>query len=358
MSPVSIRCLPPLRILLKTYLSGGSFFVLLFGLHDRVSGSINNRSEEMTEVKNQHYVPQSYLRRFCSIDERLSVFDKEDKKQFSTTTRNVGSEKFFYRSELNGSDQTDQTIEKYLSSIEGATTQVTNELLAEFENSTYIKIKADQKETLATFIAIQFIRTREKRTQLNAILQTILTQIGKEHLRIKGYKDTDFSLQIDVPKLQGELLLDKATIDDYSQTLLSHYWVFHKNLTSSVFFTSDNPVTLSGERCNPMRGVGLATKGVSIVLPLSPRFQVVLFEKTTYPELSCADCNLFDLGSKDNIDYYNSLQVINSYRYIYSIDNDFSLVESMLNSHPALGDKGRQRVAGNAFGREFCAFWR
>lgn len=50
----------------------------------------------MSRVKNQRTVPQSYLRRFTTQEEKIRVFDKVARSLFSTHVRNIASETGFY----------------------------------------------------------------------------------------------------------------------------------------------------------------------------------------------------------------------------------------------------------------------
>lgn len=66
-------------------------------------------------TKNQHYVPQSYLRYFANSKEQLWVYDTKDKKSFKTSIRNIASERFFYDiEELDKTTGKEQFIEKEL----------------------------------------------------------------------------------------------------------------------------------------------------------------------------------------------------------------------------------------------------
>src|SRR5437764_6211728 len=53
-------------------------------------------SGKKPDTKKSHYVPQFYLKKFASTDERLYAFNKFTKKSFKTTVRDVASEMRFY----------------------------------------------------------------------------------------------------------------------------------------------------------------------------------------------------------------------------------------------------------------------
>jgi Protein of unknown function (DUF4238) len=71
-------------------------------------------------VKNQHYVPQFYLREFAESNEQLYVYDKRTDKIFPTHVKNVAHESYFYDIPKGWGDSTinRQVYEKKLSGIE------------------------------------------------------------------------------------------------------------------------------------------------------------------------------------------------------------------------------------------------
>jgi len=50
----------------------------------------------MPPTKNQHYVPQFYLKNFSADDKTIWVYDKSSKKSFRTGVANIAAERFFY----------------------------------------------------------------------------------------------------------------------------------------------------------------------------------------------------------------------------------------------------------------------
>jgi hypothetical protein len=73
----------------------------------------------MTQVINQHYVPQSYLKNFSSDRTRIFVFDKFKQRNFKTNVRNVASERAFYDFPQSIDQPEDvQVIERVFSELE------------------------------------------------------------------------------------------------------------------------------------------------------------------------------------------------------------------------------------------------
>jgi len=50
------------------------------------------------------------------------------------------------------------------------------------------------------------------------------------------------------------------------------------------------------------------------------------------------------LANYDNVIHYNSLQIINSYRFVYSSENEFSMAKEIVNEEPEIGNPFRSRI--------------
>jgi Protein of unknown function (DUF4238) len=71
-------------------------------------------------VKNQHYVPQFYVREFADSNKQLCVYDKCTDKVFPNAVKNVAHESYFYDIPKDWAEPGTnlQAYEKELSSIE------------------------------------------------------------------------------------------------------------------------------------------------------------------------------------------------------------------------------------------------
>ena len=113
----------------------------------------------MQKIKLQHYVPRFYLRNFSKLLDKnyiIQCFDKEKNKQFETIIENVGCEKFFYDSK----EDTVQSVEKNLAKLEG---MFNNSILNLIKLKDLSKLPINEKFMLSLFIAIQFLRSKERR---------------------------------------------------------------------------------------------------------------------------------------------------------------------------------------------------
>jgi hypothetical protein len=79
--------------------------------------------------------------------------------------------------------------------------------------------------------------------------------------------------------------------------------------------------------------VGWGSYGVEITFPLTPNFILILCGRTAFPRLALLDEHIIPLTPKQ-VAYYNSLQVILSYRSVYSPVGEFLLAADICKEHP------------------------
>lgn len=150
---------------------------------------------------------------------------------------------------------------------------------------------------------------------------------------------------------------------DWAPLLLQKVWHLIKTTNDTPFFLGDHPVVRFNDLNVEGRGkLGLASSGVQLYFPLSPTLALSLM-CPTYLEmmldgLKCIDRLLVDrLGDPhslraqrkeisdiveallagsvmevrpENVEHFNSLQVLEAERYVFSTKNDFSIVKEMI----------------------------
>jgi hypothetical protein len=87
---------------------------------------------------------------------------------------------------------------------------------------------------------------------------------------------------------------------------------------------------------------GYASEGIEIRMPLTPKYAVVFYERTYFAELERVDGKVLPL-EEENVTYHNSVQINQSYRQIYSPNDDFELAERTCREHPEVCDPERVR---------------
>jgi len=291
----------------------------------------------MEKVKIQHYVPRFYLRNFATRRNNeilLYCFDKTDFRSFPTNIKGIGCEKFFYEN-----IETEQTLEKALSKLERDFSKV----YAKLGNSrSLLSLDRNEKTILASFVAVQDIRTKEFRE--------LLRSFGKEMKRVLGDKplsndlreqletvDSEDYIRSNHSKMVAETLSGKT---GFIEIYLSMKWILFENYTKIPLWTSDHPVNrFNPIDLSPLGNLGLKSRGIQVFFPLSPTPGISFCDPVEYglmPERVT--------GIKDNIIFCNTLQARSSARHIFSPNNDFYLAKKWLKEHPEFTDLKRKRI--------------
>lgn len=329
-------------------------------------------------VKNQHYVPQRYLRKFADTQKkknkniyRFNIFDKE--KQESREKQNVenyASERYFYDVDFNNlleeaksegitieeeiENLTNQVDKQYLENV--FATKVETTMYNPFDNiitkytltppNVYKNVEVvpeKEKATIAYYLAIQFVRTKEYREKIIQMYEK-----GTKLLLRKRFKeeiDFDFldSLEIKLKDnkinlIHNEQLLDTDLLESFAKIFLNHIWIFAVNETDTLFYTSDNPLVFYGHEGNH----GISSKGVEIIFPITPKLALVMRE-VEYFNTELPLYNKFVHIPEEYVKFYNELQIGQSYKYVFSKDKNFSLALEMMKKNPELKDINRNR---------------
>lgn len=326
--------------------------------------------------KKAHYVPQVYLR--CFIDDKscrsadsssfhLSVFDKINKKQFSSNIKDIAEERFFYTLTQRDSVTlpehirdsikkvqsksniviTDE-IERKLSKIEGRYPLFYKEVVERVRN---YRVKnpvpllcENEKSMIIQYLIIQLLRSPKYRN--------VLQEINQERANIIKRNDSKNARNIEGANLLG--VVDHVTEKDkeeainllkssmmsktqqlnkifnldiwkfYENIFSSHKLVIFNNKTRFPFFTSDTPVAITRDESKSK----FSWRTCSLYYPLNNKLILVLLPKISKNK-GLRDNSLMNLYKKDEQDVrqINMIQIDNACQYIYSSCDDFSLVK-------------------------------
>lgn len=309
----------------------------------------------MGQHKKQHYVQQSYLRRFSPNGKQIYVYDKVLGKEFLNGILGVAQESHFYRLPDNLKTEDGKPIsvddplivEKAFQKIEGRANQDIQTLI---ELPAGASIPAETRGNLSVFLAIQFLRTRAYRNLVvetaEKFMQAMARDLIKENFGEESLKYTpkiSFSDQA-AGLFQSQQIFNFDKLDGFAEVLYNHIWILCINDTGKLLYTSDNPVVMHTPLKDQLPAVGIASPGIEIAFPLSSSRILTLADREVYGfhEISF-DGKIRELEA-DNVTYYNSLQVLGSERQIYCEQPDFALVEDMIKKNPDLSRTDRERI--------------
>lgn len=328
----------------------------------------------MKITKKQHYVPQSYLKRFTLDGKSLYVFDKSSRKSFGpTSVTNVAHENYFYDipkdadSGTAGASASPQPAEQALASLEGRFKKVIDVAIKFAKGGA---ATPEHRVEMALCAAVQLVRTRDfrddlvesmesmGRATLNGVLKLASPELASQVQATFEYNENAAAA------LHAQFMWDPNFISRVAATLCNHIWVVGINQTSVPLCTSDSPVVMRAHKelapfvPRPDSGPaferaidiviesdrpGIESEGVEIVFPLSPDCVLIFLERTYFKELERRDGHRLVLGVP-HVEELNRLQVLHCYRQVYCSSNDFMLAEETADEHPEACDPERGRV--------------
>lgn len=318
----------------------------------------------MTIAKVQHYVPQFLLKNFGrGKKDQLWVFDKPRGRSFFTNAKNVASESRFYDFEVDGETV---TLEPILTKIESAAKQVIKKILDE---DTLGALNEEERSELAVFCSIQMARTRNFREQWLSFPRMLQEEFKKRGDQVAKGSQAEQLIQDltqnDVKAETGRFLLGAPKM--FAEHFLSKHWVLAATDARRPFQISDNPLTRQNIIEHPFRGnLGLSVPGIEIYLPLAPTRALAMwcpsltapiFEREeelrkSAPSYAESLAEAIRTGNPlyyadENVMNFNSLQVWQAERYVFSSKEDFALAQDMVVSNVKMRSGPRMEIMRN-----------
>lgn len=139
--------------------------------------------------------------------------------------------------------------------------------------------------------------------------------------------------------LHAQFLMNEEVSYKVAEMLRSKIWVIGYNTSDVDLITSDNPVVRYGR----LGKHGLNSKGIEIMFPITPKLIICIRD----PEYFWFDSDVhkhFQKLAKDEIEYYNSFQVLQSYRYVFGKKKEFQSVSDIVKRRPELKDINREKI--------------
>ncbi len=324
----------------------------------------------MTIAKVQHYVPQFLLRNFGNgKKDQLWVYDKASNRSFASNTKNIASESRFYDFEYQGQSL---TLETWLSELEGHAKSVIKFVL---DADTLATLADEQRRILASFLSVQLTRTKTFREEWNAFPRMLRERLTRDGDKVASGSQAEELIrdptENEAKEQTARIIFDAPAT--YASYFLDKDWVLAATTRKHPFLLSDNPLTRQNMIDRPHRGnLGLKTPGIEIYFPLSPTRALAMWcptltELVHRGALSAMVSTAAGVAASDpegvvamsesllngtpvqyaveNVENFNSLQVIWSERYVFSHANDFHLAKAMLGEHPNLKKGPRPTVA-------------
>lgn len=266
----------------------------------------------MSEPKLHHYVPQFYLRRFCEGTGRLWAWDRDEDRVFLATPRSIAAENDFYYLDRYANEGPLE-MEKQFAQVERNAARITSrwiDLVRDNERGAQLTVPDEDRESVALFLALQFIRTADFRD----ILSLYASRNGDEQLD-----------PVSKRVLHTHALWDEELVGNFTNYIRSAIWLFGKNETRTPFVTSDNPLAFRTPDHSMWLKVGLFGTETYAVYPLAPNVVMYCFP----PVEPWLKTKVFDgcvspvQLDEEMVRSENTGQVFMASRFVLSNRNDF-----------------------------------
>ncbi|MGE8676667.1 MAG: DUF4238 domain-containing protein [Achromobacter kerstersii] len=270
----------------------------------------------MAEKKNQHYVPQMYLRNFASGSKKaIHLYNISAKRKISNAPiKGQCAASYFYGKDLK--------IENALQNIEGLVSKIIRGIL---DTDTLPKPRSKEAGGLLVFTIFQYARTKD----MADIHDDMAEKFIKAVMERDGTIDKELLEKVTIKLTQPTALaLDSAAKHFYIAADLKMKLLL--NRSDVEFITSDNPVVLYNQIFEPSKpalgsNTGLACKGLQIFLPLSPTHLLVMYDGGTY-RIGEKRSDSAIITNPNDVRQFNDLQYLNSFENLYSF-SEFSAPE-------------------------------
>jgi len=287
----------------------------------------------MAKQKKQHYVSRFYLKNFSN---------NSDKKTIGIF--NIQSEKFIRSGSIKNEAYSDNiygkdgVIETALGGIEGVSAKVIFDII---QKKGLPKHKSDKHDILLVFVLLLSARTKFIAESMDELLDKQMRVMFANHPYARKHLD-EVKFKYEYPALLALRIASETRF--FAADLRFKLLV---NETKLPFITSDNPVVKYNQflanRSFHGSNVGLASKGLQIILPLSPNVCVIFYDSDVY-KIGRPMRRIIRVKKIIDINEINKIQLVNANENIYFDD---AITEKFVMELAKKGKKFRRKKKAN-----------
>ncbi len=303
------------------------------------------------KVKKQHFVPQFLLRNFADDNEKLWIYDKSTGRSFPNGVANIGCDGYFYDDpEVAAVTGEAQFVEKALSRAEGRWSSTLSAVLERVRSQADVGLSHDERLCISQMLSLQMVRTplvRELNDQMRRAMERALR-------RSFSIDSEDDQAEIPIPKGLSDIeaknfhivsMLNHESIAKYQSIFIGHIWTFLRAGRHGHFYTSDHPLSRRPHITGGwMSHSGIGSKGIEMSFPLAEDVTLLMYDREHFSTMEFIDGKANDALAPEMLLYYNSMQVQESHRFLYSRTSDFGHAEIVLKDEPRFRDPNRKMV--------------
>ncbi len=282
----------------------------------------------MAYYKNQHYVPQAFLKQFCFKNKSLYQFDKIKNEIKPRNIENIAYKKYMYENDKSKTD-----LEKnYFRKIDNRGAIAIEQIVKE---KSMVNLKKELKNVFITFFISQITRTLKNKHDIERFKETI--------------EKNNISHLFDNQNIQSKFIDEMLVYDDLFLKEINNFYLEVVIIPNSVnLLISDNPVICKNIKNTREINKTKYFKTLSdiIYLPITPSLLFVATKKNDYLtedkrdliRLS-NDLNIQQFDNAEQFVYGHSEYILNSTLNEYSSRNK----KIILDSNPNLIDEHNKK---------------
>lgn len=291
----------------------------------------------MKTVKLQHYVPQFYLKKFGhKLNDKnywVYCFDKTNSEVKRINTKRIGAENYFY-------DVSNTSVPQYEELFKHFETRFSVLFKKIIKYQQIDSLSHNERIIISVFVALQEVRTREFRERLRSQVSGLYDALMSRGLEMNPNLKAEIEDSMTDESIKNWHLRMISDTPEFATYIYSMKWILLYNKLDIPFWASDNPVV----RFNPIDhglygNLGYLSTGIRLHYPFTPQLTIVFCDPFQYVHQPTYN----EVKLTDNVDFENSLQVIQSTRHLFSISPDFSLADKILSENPTLREIDRKR---------------
>jgi hypothetical protein len=245
----------------------------------------------MSQAKVQHFVPQLLLRLHLNDpsaakgSERVWCFDKLTDNIFSPNIKGILAESRYYEIEIEGAVY---SLEPSLAELEDRTAPILKRLI---QSRALAEIAVDELMILAAFCAVQIVRTPTSRDRIKDVSEVVGDALRKRGIDPDKIPNFKIPSQQEIKDLSLNMLAEAPT--KYAPYFLDKHWYLIDGHVDDPFHLGDHPVVLDNDFIRGVPGgLGLASPGVCIYLPLCPTLCLCMVDPAAIAGLFAAERKL------------------------------------------------------------------
>jgi hypothetical protein len=290
----------------------------------------------------QHFVPSFYLSAFGDSGGHVRALELKTARVLKPRHhKSVGYKKFFYAVKTGVEDEISQAFETWFGSLEHQIAERLPEIIANAEAGTLRSVHFD---TLAYFMAFQWIRTDAFRAFINRANESISKQVMKvisgspnypDYARQEAAKEGRVITDEEIAQEQRFFQQGKYRLEfdntihlrfitpeqlvGFHNLLLAQQWTIIRTDGPMKFVTSDNPMAVGLPKAHGIYGLSFMER--THCLPLTPQLLIETSEPDPYPEADAVDpakTARYRTADDTEVNAYNLLNVRRARAFVYS----------------------------------------